>query len=271
MSDPRYFVTFDPSANCTLELCSIDQSVYQYRPSLPANIAFIALFNLAMIIHIYLGIRWRAWWYRWCMILGCTHETAGYVVCITQAPVFFCAAIYVTLSQTINHFSPTLARFPTKYLHWIFIPADIILLALQGTGGGLSASSSGSSQIGVDIAMAGPILQVVMLSAFLALFSDFVIRGNGSGQGKRISPGEKLFFAFLFIAVTTTLVRCVFRADELKEGYSGDLISDEGLFIGLEGVLIVIDVLALCVERPGFVFGRDSGHEYRGVSALEVK
>jgi hypothetical protein len=94
--------------------------------------------------------------------------------------------------------------------------------------------------------MAGLILQVVMLSAFLALLSDFVIRyllsqretvsGNGSGRGKRINAGEKLFFAFLFLAVATTLARCVFRADELKEEYSGHLISNEGLFIGLEGV-----------------------------------
>ncbi|KAJ0416693.1 RTA1 like protein-domain-containing protein [Aspergillus carlsbadensis] len=308
MSDPQHFVTFGPNANCTLELCSIHQSVYGYRPSLPANIAFIALFNVAMVIHIYLGIRWKAWWYMWCMVLGCTHETAGYIgrvlmyrdpwsfaafivqiICITQAPVFFCAAIYVTLSQTINNLSPTLARFPTKYLYWIFIPADIISLALQGTGGGLSASSSGSSQIGVDIAMAGLILQVVMLSGFLVLFGDWVIRyllanrGEGGGNGssnangskasmrKRIDARQKLFFAFLFVAVVSTLVRCVFRADELKEGYSGALISNEALFIGLEGVLIVIAVLALCVGHPGFVFGRDSGHEYRGVSTAEVK
>ncbi|KAJ5465236.1 RTA1 like protein-domain-containing protein [Penicillium daleae] len=163
------------------------------------------------------------------------------VVCITQAPVFFCAAIYVTLAQTINHYSPKLARFPPRYLYWVFIPSDIISLGLQGAGGGLSASSSGSSQIGVDIAMAGLILQVVMLFVFLGLFSDFVIRYLSSDSARNIGTRGKLFFGFLLLAVLTTLARCIFRADELKEGYtSGSLISNEGLFIGLEGVLIVV-------------------------------
>lgn len=77
-------------------------------------------------------------WFMWCLILSCNHEIAGYVarfilylnpwnfgtfitqisrcsrmgfaqsfafpnmklVCITQAPVFYCAAIYVLLGQT---------------------------------------------------------------------------------------------------------------------------------------------------------------------------
>ncbi|CAI7611324.1 unnamed protein product [Penicillium pancosmium] len=149
------------------------------------------------------------------------------VVCITQAPVFFCAAIYVTLAQT----------FPPRYLYWVFIPSDIISLGLQGAGGGLSASSSGSSQIGVDIAMAGLILQVVMLFVFLGLFSDFSIRYMSSDSARNIGTRGKLFFGFLLLAVLTTLARCIFRADELKEGYTGgSLISNEGLFIGLEGV-----------------------------------
>jgi hypothetical protein len=89
--------------------------------------------------------------------------------------------------------------------------------------------------------MAGLILQLVMLSGFLVLFSDFVIRyvvsvrGKGS-RARAMGTRERLFFAFLFLAVIVTLMRCVFRADELKEGFSGELISNEGLFIGLEGV-----------------------------------
>lgn len=138
---------------------------------------------------------------------------------------------------SINHYSPKFARFPPRYLYWVFIPFDIISLGLQGAGGGLSASSSGSSQIGVDIAMAGLILQVVMLFVFLGLFSDFVIRYLSSDSARNIGTRGKLFFGFLLLAVLTILARCIFRADELKEGYtSGSLISNEGLFIGLEGV-----------------------------------
>lgn len=113
---------------------------------------------------------------------------------------------------------------------------DIISLILQGTGGGLSASSSGASQVGVDVAMAGLILQVIMLVTFSLLFGDYMFRYLRSKKSRILGSRDKLFFAFLAIAVLATLARCIFRADELKEGYQGELIKHEDLFVALEGV-----------------------------------
>lgn len=116
---PGNLVTFGPDSNCTLELCPVEWSVYQYRPSLPSNIVFLVLYVVAMLIHIYLGIRWRSWGFMVPMILGCLFEIAGYVgrivmynnpfdfigfmiqiVFITCGPIFYTASIYVTLSKT---------------------------------------------------------------------------------------------------------------------------------------------------------------------------
>ena len=122
--NPKDFIVFGPDANCTLELCPIEATVYRYRLSLAANAVFIALFSLALVVHVLLGIRWKSWWFMSCMVLGCIDEIAGYVgrillhnnpwsfgafmlqiVCITTGPVFFCAAIYVTLARAyvISH------------------------------------------------------------------------------------------------------------------------------------------------------------------------
>lgn len=142
----------------------------------------------------------------------------------------------------MNHFCPSLARFPPKYLGWIFVAFDVVSLIMQGTGGGLSASSSGASQVGVDVAMADHvamadlILQVIMLVSFSVLFADYMIRYLRSKETMDLSMRDTLFFAFLILAVMTTLARCIFRTNELKEGYSGELIKHENLFIGLEGV-----------------------------------
>ena len=38
------------------------------------------------------------------------------------------------------------------------------------------------------------------------------------------------------ISITLILIRCIYRIDELSEGYTGPLIRNEGLFIALEGV-----------------------------------
>lgn len=75
-----------------------------------------------------------------------------------------------------------------------------------------------------------------MLVSFSILLADYMIRYFRSKGSKNIGARDKTFFAFLALAVLSTLARCIFRADELKEGYQGELIKHEDLFIGLEGV-----------------------------------
>ena len=116
---PDDLVVFGPDANCTLDLCPIEWSVYRYRPSLAANITFIVLYAIAMGTHLVLGIKWKQWFYMSFMMIGCLFEIIGYIgriimynnpfnfggfmvqiVFITSGPVFYTAAIYVTLSKT---------------------------------------------------------------------------------------------------------------------------------------------------------------------------
>ncbi|KAF4466124.1 phospholipid-translocating ATPase [Fusarium albosuccineum] len=271
---PDGLVVFGPDANCTLDLCPIEWSVYQYRPSLPANIIFIILYAIAMGVHIFLGIRWKSWFYMAFMILGCFYEIIGYIgrlllynnpfsfpgfmiqiVFITSGPVFYTAAIYVTLSKTIQSFAPEISRFRPQLVWWIFIPADIICLTLQAAGGALSTVSQGSSQMGIDVAMAGLAFQVAILVLFCVLLGDYLFRYFRSGSASALSNRMRIFFGFLSAAVIMILGRCAFRCYELSEGYQdSDLVTDEGLFIGLEGVLIVVAVFFLCISHPGPVF-----------------
>jgi hypothetical protein len=116
---PGGFVVFGPKANCTLDLCPVEWSVYKYRPSIPANAVFIALFGISILVHVILGIRWRQWNFMTLMILGGIVEIGGYagrlvlynnpfsfggfmdqIVLITIGPVFYTAGIYITLSKT---------------------------------------------------------------------------------------------------------------------------------------------------------------------------
>lgn len=114
-----YHVVFGPEANCTLSTCDIEWTVFKYRPSLPANAIFLALFALSIVAHVAVGIRWRTWWFTGCMVTGSIVEIIGYtgrlimyhnpwdfsgfliqIVLITIGPVFYTGAIYVTLSKT---------------------------------------------------------------------------------------------------------------------------------------------------------------------------
>ncbi|KAH7159642.1 RTA1 like protein-domain-containing protein [Dactylonectria estremocensis] len=296
MSQDLNVIYFGPDANCTLELCDIQWSVYKYQPSLAANVTFIVLYAIAMGTHIFLGVRWRSWWYMIFMMLGCLSEIIGYIgriilhynpfsfpgfmiqiVFVTSGPVYYTAAIYVTLAKTIQYLAPEVSRIKPKLIWWIFIPADIICLTLQAAGGALSTVSQGSSQTGVDIAMAGLALQVVVLVVFCVLMGDYLFRYLRSKTTNGLNTRLRLFFGFLSAAVLMILGRCAFRCYELSEGYqNSSVITDEGLFIGLEGVLIVIAVFCLCIGHPGFVFNekalllksRPTSHEEM---ALETK
>ncbi|KAK2000094.1 RTA1 like protein, partial [Colletotrichum falcatum] len=273
---PSNLVVFGPEANCTLELCPLEYSLYRYRPNLAVNALFLALFALAAVVHTFLGVRWRAWGFMAFMIAGCLSEIAGYIgriimyynpfqfagfmlqiIFITSAPVYFTAAIYVTIGRAIDSFAPELSRIPTKAMYWLFISFDVFCLVLQAAGGALSTTSAGSSTVGVDLAMAGLVLQVVVLVAFCAVFADYMVRYTRSAFARPLTGRERLFFGFLALAVVLILVRCAYRVDELSEGYKqSEKLSNEGLFIGLEGVLIICAVFSLCVGHPGLVFAK---------------
>lgn len=109
----------------------------------------------------------------------------------------------------------------------------------------MSSNSSGRSYQGVDIAIAGLSFQVFTLSVFISLAADYAVRysrGRKAVAGKEEAEEEKLtrkfkvFVGFLSFAIICILVRCVYRIDELSRGYSGPLVHNQGLFIGLEGV-----------------------------------
>ncbi len=164
------------------------------------------------------------------------NEFSQPIACITTTPVYFCAAIYITLAQVINAFAPQLSRFNPSYFYWVFLPCDIVSLALQAAGGAMSVSAKGASQLGVNLALAGLAFQVVTIVIFCGFMGDFTIRYFRSGinateRGWRVYT----FFSCLYGAVILITVRCVFRLVELREGYGGSLVKDEALFIGLEG------------------------------------
>ncbi|EFY97412.1 hypothetical protein MHUMG1_03851 [Metarhizium humberi] len=288
--------TIGPDTNCTLDNCPAEWSIYGFRPSLAANATFLGLFILVGLAHGYLGFRWRSWGFMGGMILGCLSEAIGYagrimlynnpfsfvgfmvqIVCLTIAPVFYTASIYVTLSKTIMYFAPDLSRFNPQLFYWIFIPFDVICLILQAAGGAMSSNSNGDDRLGVNVSMAGLALQVVVLTAFVVCFADYMVRYVRSGRTRSFGWRLNTFFLGLASSVLLILARCAYRVAELKDGYNGSLIREEIPFIILEGVVIVIAAIALCFGHPGLVFGRDearkNSHDFEesGTSTPERK
>ncbi|ORY70063.1 RTA1 like protein-domain-containing protein [Pseudomassariella vexata] len=266
---------------------------FALRPVLSASIAFICLYFVAMCLHIALGILWESWWFWGCMIAGCIDEIIGYggrtmlfynpfsfpgfttqIVCITTAPVFYCAAIYVTMAKLVENLDPSISRIKPRLYNWIFISCDIVSLVLQGVGGAMSTTNTGTSQVAVDLALAGLGFQVATLMIFCSLLVDYLVRYFQSSQSRAVSAVSgrlKTCLGFMGLAILLILARCAYRVDELSEGYLGALIHNEPLFIGPEGVLIICSVYALCIGHPGLIFNRTgAGKSSKGSLAEEV-
>ena len=72
------FQAHEPGLNCTLALCSIEYTIFKYRPSLGANAFFLACYILFSVVAFYHIIRYKKYFYSIALLCGYLTEIAGY-------------------------------------------------------------------------------------------------------------------------------------------------------------------------------------------------
>jgi hypothetical protein len=70
-----------------------------------------------------------------------------------------------------------------------------------------------------------------------------------------LRPYDHGIFATVGLASILVFWRCAYRVAELNEGFFGPVTFNQGLFIGFEGVLIVLAVFALAIFHPAICLG----------------
>ncbi|POR38621.1 Sphingoid long-chain base transporter RSB1 [Tolypocladium paradoxum] len=264
--------------------CENVGNFYSYRIDIAANAAFLAIFAASLLGYAAtLAVTRRAVAFNVALMLGLVCEVLGYagrvmswrnpwdengffmqICCLTIGPAFVAAGIYLCLRRIVSAFGPENSRIPPEYYTRIFIPCDVVSLILQAAGGGMAAVSihgSGSAATGTHIMIAGLAFQVATIVGFIIASLDFALRTHRASASAvardpalvrmRATRRFRGFLAALALSIICVLWRSAFRVAELSEGWSGPIISKQGLFIGFEGVLIVVAVLALNVFHPG--------------------
>ncbi|KAG6001926.1 hypothetical protein E4U21_003640 [Claviceps maximensis] len=267
--------------------CDNVPSFYEYRPNLAANAIFIGLYAASLLGFV---VTWamtrRAGVFNGALILGLTCEVLGYVgrvmsadnpweqdgfmiqiCCLTIGPAFMAAGCYLCLRRIVAAFGAENSRLKPEHYTRIFIPCDIISLVLQATGGALASlavQDHSSPDDGSNIMVAGLAWQVFTMLAFIAASLDFFLRirrrrkllgAAALTQEPRLVRMRgtlrfKLFLAGLAVASILILWRSCFRVAELSEGWSGPIMADEVMFIGFEGVLVLVAAVILNVLHP---------------------
>ncbi|KAK3321808.1 RTA1 like protein-domain-containing protein [Apodospora peruviana] len=293
----------DPS-QCTLDICPIELATIPYIPTLPGNLLYLAIFVIAIIANLVLGIRYKTWSFMAGMASGGALEVLGYVgrvmlnknpfngdaflmylICATIAPVFLTAAVYLCLSRVVIVYGESLSFLRPRTYTILFITCDFISLVLQAAGGAIVSTTDdrATSDIGLHIMQSGLIFQVVSLVVFMVLCAVFFVRVRQSHRAGR----EKLdlnpdfvelrssrrfaFFLYAFSVATVAMVaRCGYRVAELSEGFNGAIWGNEIEFMVLEGALISICVILMTGAHPGWCFSRrfkEAGYAMKNLKA----
>ena len=158
-----------------------------------------------------------------------------------------------------------------------FMTSDFCSLVLQAVGGAVAetANDNATAQKGIDVVIAGLLLQAVSIGVFLAFMTLFGWRSWASGrtstdvekQARRSRPLFKTFLVGLVTATAAVLVRFIFRVVELWGRFSGELWNDETNFLVLDSAMMALAVLLLSVLHPASPLVR-SGHQRTGRSNL---
>lgn len=100
--------------------------------------------------------------------------------------------------------------------------------------------SAGTSNVAVDVSIAGLSFQVFTLCIFCGLAIEYWIRYRKGSRAQEsaiiLPPRFTMFICAVALSMLLILIRCIYRIDELSDGYMGPLLHNEALFIGLEGV-----------------------------------
>lgn len=272
----------DDSELCTLATCDLTLANLTYLPSLPGNAFFAACFSIFLIAQIYLGIRYKTWGFMAAMALGLTGELIGYVgrimmhnnpfsqdnfltylVCLTLSPALLSAAVYLCLARIVVVYGEHASRFKPRTYTILFCSCDFLSLLLQAIGGAIASVSNDSktTDMGINIMLAGVSAQVASLFLFIFFCGEFALRlyQNPTTWSSTYAGlyHSRLFKAFLIGLCTATLtitIRSIFRVAELSSGFDGKLANNEISFMILEGAMIVIACGSLTALHPGLAF-----------------
>ncbi|EGX95823.1 RTA1 domain protein [Cordyceps militaris CM01] len=197
-----------------------------------------------------------------------------YIIGLTLGPTFLSSSLYLGIGGLQRRYQK--ARFGGIGPRWfasLFILGDFACLCFIGCGGSLAAIFA-ESPVGVDLMIAGLATQVLCTAVFCLLLF-FIYRRVGwplNRTDKRwYLVGELPFFSCFAgreedpgshawtgaaVAAGCLFVRSCWRVAELSDGFNGRLASEEGAFIALDSVPMVIMSFCLTLLHPQYWFGR---------------
>ncbi|KAL4886846.1 RTA1 like protein-domain-containing protein [Aspergillus karnatakaensis] len=268
---------------CTVYTCPLSEALIAYRPSIGGNATFVALFGFLALVQALLSIRHKIWGYMGAMVLGLTLEFIGYIgrlqlnndpfkyqyfdeifVCLSIAPTFLTAAIYLTFARVVSSCDESLSWLRPKTMSTAFKASTIMCVILQIAGGATTSASTGPTeestrQTGVDVTIVG--LSILLVSLLLFILNGAIYAWNWRAatalharhrlQSEEMRVQWRCLVFGLADAAVAIFIRTAFRIAELSGGFEGDLANNQAAFMILESTMVFIASVCLTIGHPG--------------------
>ncbi|KAJ6789188.1 hypothetical protein PWT90_05909 [Aphanocladium album] len=289
----------NPYKNCTgvSAACPINRTVLGYYPNLGSGYFFAIAFALCLVATVVLGVAKRTWTYSAALTCGLVLEIVGaydqltpstgyigriqlsanpwngsafklQISTIILGPTFICISIYLTVKHVALALNPSVSRIPANWYPLIFLPADVSCIVIQAIGGGIAAAASNTKpelqKSGNRAIIAGVVLQVLVLGAFGAMGTDYLVRvsrfmrlpeAQDTDGIKVWHDGRfRTFTAAVSVAYLAIFIRCIYRIAGMAGGWGNHIMQDEPSFLILDGTPILVATAALTIVHPGIFF-----------------
>ncbi|TDL17309.1 RTA1 like protein [Rickenella mellea] len=198
------------------------------------------------------------------------------------SPTFLLAVYFVLLGRIILMLGPQYSRLSPKRYLIIFCTADVVALVVQAVGGGL-ASTAVDPTPGGRIMLGGIVFQLAALIMFNILEAEFFWRFYSDRPIKHVPPASlastkgdgspkptaaksvfnpstkklQVLIIGMVFSNTCIFIRGVYRTIELSNGWDGRIISTQIYFTVLDGTMILLATITLCVLHPGYLLPRE--------------
>ncbi|KAF2502346.1 RTA1-domain-containing protein [Lophium mytilinum] len=261
----------------TLEMYEGKVYLWHYVPSLPAAIAFTALFSLITTVHTWKMIKEKMWF---CIpfVVGGIFEVIGYIarvasyystgtlgpyliqsIFLVLPPVFFAASLYMVFSHCIRAVhGETFSLLSPRWTTIVFVSGDWACLNIQGGGAGM-VSHPEKAHIGNAIVVAGLGVQIIVFIAFMVCCVSFNIRfrAHVAETGAARDVPWQACLSMLYATSPAILVRNIYRMVEFIMG-SGYLFDNEWPTYAFDGALMLLVMIGFFIWYPSQLKSRGS-------------
>ncbi|XEV01507.1 hypothetical protein FSHL1_006794 [Fusarium sambucinum] len=258
-------------------------SFYNYEPSLPAAAAFVIIFTITILVHLWQMFRSRTWYFI-PFIIGCLFEAFGYVgralsadespnytknpyimqsILLLLGPALLAASVYMVLGRLINLLDAGhLSIIRPKWLTKVFVIGDVLSFLAQSGGGGMLATADNKDSVkkGENMIVGGLFIQIFFFGFFMIVTIVFHIRIHSRPTSRSLvlnTPWEKLIWV-LYISSLFILVRSAFRVAEYVLGKEGALQADECWLYIFDAALMALVAVLFNAFHPSRVINKEA-------------